>query len=75
MAFPISGGQVGLLTNRQKEVLDLIIEDPGISRKGLSEKLGINESAVQKHISALKKKQVIFRESETTGHWKILIER
>ena len=79
MAFPINGGQVGgqvgLLTSRQKEVLELIIEDPGISRKGLSEKLGINESAVQKHIMALKRRQVISRESETTGYWKILIDK
>lgn len=44
-----AGGQAGLLTERQKEVPDLIIEDPTISRNTLSEKLGINQSAVQKH--------------------------
>ncbi len=68
-----AGGQVGgqeeILTGRQKEVLELIKADPGISRKQLSEKLGINQSAVQKHIDALKKKGVIHRESETTGYW------
>ena len=85
MSFPISGGQVGgqaggqaggqeeILTDRQKEVLELIKADPGISRKQLSEKLGINQSAVQKHIDALKKKGLIHRESETTGYWIINI--
>jgi biotin operon repressor len=38
----------------------------------LSEKLGINESAVQKHIESLKKKGVIKRESKTSGLWKII---
>lgn len=73
MSFPISadqlGGQEEKLTERQKEVLELIKADTGISRKQLSEKLNINQSAVQKHIDALKKKGVIYRESETTGYW------
>ena len=63
------GGQEGKLTERQKEILKLIKADPGISRKQLSDKLGINQSAIQKHIEALKKKGVIYRESETTGYW------
>jgi DNA-binding MarR family transcriptional regulator len=71
MAFPSHilqvGGQVDLLTERQKEVLDLIINDPAISRKSLSKKLNINPSAIQKHINALKQKGIISRESETTG--------
>jgi len=81
MSFPVLGGQVSgqvggqvggqeeKLTKRQKEVFELIKADPGISRKQLSDKLGINQSAVQKHIVALKKKGVIYRESETTGYW------
>lgn len=60
------------LTSRQKEVLKLIMADPGISRSQLADKLKINESAVQKHIAALKKKGWIIREGETTGYWKIL---
>lgn len=63
------GGQVNDLTDRQKQVLEYISENPRISRKQLSDKLGINESAVQKHIEALKKKGAIERESETTGIW------
>ena len=76
------GGQVGgqddkkidTLTERQKEVFKIIVANPRISRKQLAEKLGINESAVQKHIDALKKKGVIERESETTGQWTINVK-
>ncbi len=68
------GGQVGSLTDRQKEVLALIIGNPKISRKRLAEELNINESAVQKHINALKKKNYIERDSETTGQWIILVK-
>lgn len=75
MTFPAFGGQVGgqvgLLTGRQKEVLDIVITDPAISRNALSKKLDINPSAIQKHIDALKRKGIISRESETTGHWEI----
>jgi len=77
MAFPSLSGQVGgqvsLLTERQKEVLDLIINDPAISRNALSKKLNINPSAIQKHIDALKQKGIISRESETTGYWTVNI--
>ena len=73
MTFPIIGGQVGgqvgFLTTRQREILELIIKDPAISRKNLSEKINVNQSAVQKHIDTLKKKGIISRESETTGYW------
>jgi ATP-dependent DNA helicase RecG len=81
MVFPVEGvvdveggqvgGQVEALPERQKEVLGYIIENPTISRKQLSLKMGINESAVQKHIEALKKKNIIERESETTGSWTV----
>jgi len=69
-----AGGQAGSLTERQKEVLDLIINDPAISRNALSKKLNINPSAVQKHIDALKQKGIISRESETTGYWEIHLD-
>ena len=65
----IDGGQINNLTIRQKEVFKLIVVNPKISRKELAKKLSINESAVQKHTDALKKKKVIEREGETTGKW------
>ena len=67
------GGQVDTLTERQKENLKIIVDNPRISRMQLSKKPGINESAVKKHINALKKKRIIERESETTGQWTIKV--
>lgn len=67
-----AGGQVERLTARQKEVYDLIVANPKVSRKELAEILGINESAIQKHTDALKTKRVIEREGETTGQWIII---
>ncbi|GAB2485495.1 hypothetical protein GCM10027164_13690 [Algoriphagus taiwanensis] len=67
-----AGGQIGNLTERQKAVFELIVANPRISRKELAKKLGINESAVQKHTDALKKKKMIEREGETTGMWIII---
>lgn len=66
------GGQIRNLTARQIEVFELILANPAISRKELAAKLSINESAVQKHTDALKKKRVIKREGETTGQWIII---
>lgn len=41
--------------------------DPYISRKVLSEKLGIHESAVQKHLNALKMKEAVKRVGPDKG--------
>ena len=49
------------LTERQIGVLRLIQANPAISRRELAEKLGINQSAVQKHLEALKDKGVLKR--------------
>jgi ATP-dependent DNA helicase RecG len=79
-----AGGQVGGqaggqavettldLTDKQKIVFTYIIDNPKISRKELSKKLGINESAVQKHIESLKRKGAIERKGKTSGVWKII---
>lgn len=68
-----AGGQAEQMTERQKEVLELLISNPAISRNQLSERLAINPSAIQKHIDSLKKKGIFSRDSETTGYWKIHI--
>jgi ATP-dependent DNA helicase RecG len=39
------------------EVLELIKENPKITRSELSDKLGINPSAIQRHIQRLKKRE------------------
>ena len=70
----VIGGVIGgaiELTDRQSEVLRLIEEDNNISYKAIALKLGINESAVGKHIDALKEKKVIERVGGTRGFWRI----
>lgn len=56
-----------------KKVFGLIKNNPHISRKELCEKLGINPSAVQKHIEKLKEQNMIVRIGGAKGgHWEII---
>lgn len=67
-----SGGQKRW-SEKVVRLLDLIKENPAITRKELSDTLGINPSAVQKHIDKLKKEGVIVREgSDKKGVWKVI---
>ena len=59
------------LTNRQKEVLNIIVNDEKISRRDIAEQLKINESAVKKHLEILKDKGYIERIGGTRGYWKV----
>jgi Fic family protein len=62
------GGQ-----KKWSETLDLIKENPSITRKELSEKLRVNPSAVQKYIQKLKYDGLIERVGgDKGGYWKIL---
>ena len=67
----VAGGQIAL-SERQLEVLQIINDNPTVTRKMLAEKLGINESAVQKHLEALKQNGIIKHVGKTRGHWEIL---
>lgn len=79
---PISGpigGPIGSpiedLTDRQREVLELIKEDHKLTKRSLAEKLGINVSAAQGHLDILKEKGIIERIGGTRGYWKTLIDQ
>ena len=64
------GGQK--ITAKQIVVLELIKQNPSISRKDLAAKLEINISAVRKHIDALRKKGVVQRVGpDKGGHWEV----
>lgn len=63
------------LTEKQTKVLQIIEENPRISRKALALKLGINESAVQKHIENLKKREAIRRIGPAKGGYWEVVER
>lgn len=69
-----TGGQMGgqiSLTTRQKQIAVLIKNNPKISRAELAQHLKINESAIQKHLGALKRKGIISRIGGTRGYWQI----
>jgi len=69
------GGQIGgqiILIERQSEIIQLIKSNSKISRNQISEKLKINESAIQKHLNALKSKGVLKRVGGTRGYWEVM---
>ncbi|MCL1969778.1 MAG: Fic family protein [Bacteroidetes bacterium] len=58
---------------RWSEVLELIKENQKITRSELSDKLGINPSAIQRHIQKLKTEGIIERiGGDKGGYWKII---
>ena len=63
------GGQKNLGGNRER-LLSIMGENPSIARRELSKQLEIAESAVEKHISALKRAGIIIRVGgRKAGHW------
>ena len=62
----------GILSESKAKILGLIKESPTISYREMARVMNINESAVLKHITALKKTGVLTREGGTRGFWKIL---
>ena len=61
-----------MLTDRQKEILDLIQHNPKVSYRAMAEQLGINESAVKKHLNNLKDADWLERVGGTRGYWAIM---
>jgi predicted HTH transcriptional regulator len=73
----VKGGAIDAaeaLTKRQKEVLKLIAANPSITYIEIAEALSINESAVGKHITAIKNKGFLVRKGDTRGYWEVAIE-
>ncbi len=70
-----AGGQNGGQNNAGKTIdaiLQLIKENPSITRKVLAETVGISPSAIQKHINLLKNEGIIIRNgSDRDGYWEI----
>ncbi|QCI27746.1 winged helix-turn-helix transcriptional regulator [Caminibacter pacificus] len=66
------GGQI-YLSDRQKDIIDLIKQNPKISYRKMAEILDIADSAVKKHLEKLKKLGVIERVGGTRGYWKVNI--
>ena len=74
----VTGGAIDAidaLTKRQKEVVKLIAANPSITYNEIADALGINESAVGKHITAIKNKGVLIRQGGTQGYWEIKLPK
>jgi len=67
------GGAMGgaILTERQQEVLNLIVKNNSISYREIAKYLNINQSAILKHMETLKRLGIIERVGGTRGFWKI----
>ena len=69
------GSQISgqMISERQKEILDMTKVNPSISREEISQKLNINPSAVQRHIEKLKEKGIIKRVGpDKGGYWEVI---
>ena len=61
------------LTGRQKAILDAVAKKSTISREDLSKLLGINPSAVQKHLQRLRTLGILRRVGpDKGGHWEVV---
>ncbi len=66
-----TSGSNDKLTERQKEILQLIIANNTISRKEIATRIKMAESAVQKHLKSLVEAKKITRIGTYKGYWKI----
>lgn len=61
------------LAESQKRIIAEVSANPSISKSKLSERIGISTTAVDKNLSALKRKGIIKRVGpDRGGHWEIL---
>ncbi len=71
-----NGGWVSFNNPTVVEIIYAMQENPNITVRGLAEKLGVNTSAIQKHLKMLKNKGYIIREgSATKGRWQMLLSK
>lgn len=61
------------LPEKQKELLEYLLDNPKSSIKAISEQLDIHFSTVREHIDKLKEKGVLKREGGTRGYWRVAI--
>ena len=71
------GGSIGgsieqeLLTERQTQILNLVQQNPKVSYREMAVQIGINESAIKKHLNHLKDACWLERVGGTRGYWAI----
>lgn len=73
MEIDYDGRLVEGLVENQIKILELVNENPYISKREMSEEIGISTTAIDKNISTLKKKDLLKRiGSARGGHWEIV---
>lgn len=61
------------VTDKEKEILALLVEDPGYTSTYISQQLSLNRKTVSLRIKSLKEKGIIVRiGSDRKGFWKII---
>ena len=61
------------VTEKERELLGLLLEDPGYTMLQLAEKMEISRKTVAARLKSLKEKGIIERVgSDRKGYWKIL---
>ena len=69
----LAEGLVDRLAESQKQILQLVKDNPYISKKELSEIIGISTTAIDKNIMKLKKEGLLKRVGPAKGgHWEIV---
>ena len=66
------GNSDGNLSQNEKRVLDIIMQEPALSASKVSGKAGISKPTVERCLKKLKDKGYIKREGATRGKWIIL---
>lgn len=69
-------GLVDGLVESQQKIVRLIADNPKISKRKMSEIIGISSTAIDNNIKALKEKGIIERSgSDRTGSWKVIAKK
>lgn len=64
------------LTERQKKIVNLIIQQPSVTAKHMSEILSVSSRTVERELSTLKDKGVLIREGkDNDGVWLVVLKR
>ena len=68
----VTGEVTNNVTDRERQLLQLLIEDPGYTMPQLAEKMTVSRKTVAGYLKSLKEKGVIERVGTTrSGHWEI----
>lgn len=64
------------LTERQRKIVNLIIQQPSVTAKHMSETLSVSSRTVERELSTLKDKGVLMREGkDNDGVWLVVLKR